>query len=399
MVSSDPRHGDRIPPRAPEGYRLLEWLGGGGFGEVWKAEGPGPIVVALKFVSMSGHAATSEGRSLGFLRYIRHPNLLVPFAFWQIDGHLVIGMDLADGTLHDRLSEVRAQGLTGIPRVELHRYMWQASEGIDHLNGHRHDLGDGIRVGVQHRDVKPQNILLFGVGVRVADFGLARLLERSATGHTGGLTFAYAAPEFFSQKTSDRSDQYSLGVTYCELRGGRRPFVGTPLQLMYSHVNDPPDLGMLPSKERAIVERALAKVPDDRWPDCRAFVTALRASRTGGRSAGVEGSVYRPYEARIEDGPKQSESQMAHQQQIHPGGKRVTRWLVPAVVACLAIIVGLSVIDDHTSSARNAEPPRVYETKGPVANPKEAEANPVLRSGGSHNHIEAHGIFNWIKIR
>ena len=123
-----------------------------------------------------------------------------------------------------------------------------------------------------------------GGGVKVADFGLARLLEHSVTGHTGSMTIAYAAPEFFRQETSDRSDQYSLAVTYCILRGGRLPFSGNHEQIMAGHVFRPPDLGMLPEPERPAVLRALAKQAKDRWPTCRAFVAELRSCRDAGEA-------------------------------------------------------------------------------------------------------------------
>jgi tetratricopeptide (TPR) repeat protein len=96
------------------------------------------------------------------------------------------------------------------------------------------------------------------------------------------MTFAYAAPEFFRGETSGRSDQYSLAVTYCHLRGGRLPFHGNDAQLMAGHLGQPPDLTMLPPEERVAVARALAKDPDDRWPSCRDFVDAVRVGRVSG---------------------------------------------------------------------------------------------------------------------
>src|SRR5262249_26592175 len=160
-------------------------------------------------------------------------------------------------------------GLGGIPGAELLEYLEGAAKGIDHLNEHIHALGGRERVGVQHRDIKPQNILLVGSGVKVADFGLVRLLNESVTGHTGSLTPLYAAPEFFRQQTSDHSDQYSLAVTYCQLRSGRLPFTGGAAALMARHLHGDPDLTMLPERERPAVARALAKVPGERWPNCR----------------------------------------------------------------------------------------------------------------------------------
>src|SRR5262249_2964757 len=160
------------------------------------------LQVALKFVRVrDGHGAT-ERRALEIIKGIRHPNLLALFGVWQVGDLLIIGMELADRTLQDRLDQAQAEGLASIPGVELIEYLAGAAKGIDYLTVHSHTLEGRERVGVQHRDIKPQNILLLGGGVKVADFGLARLLQRSTTGHTGNLTPAYAAPEFFQNQTS-----------------------------------------------------------------------------------------------------------------------------------------------------------------------------------------------------
>jgi serine/threonine protein kinase len=228
------------------GYRLARRLGAGGFGEVWKAEGPGGVEVALKFVSLRDAQGAVEIRAFDTIKAIRHPNLLSVFGAWEVDRSLIIGMELADGSLMDRLALARAEGLRGIPPAELLELMADAAKGIDHLNGWSHARDGRPGAGVQHRDIKPHNILTVGGGVKVADFGLARLLEGSVTGHTGHLTPAYAAPEFFERRTSDRSDQYSLAVTYCQLRGDALPFTGSAAEIMGGHLYRTPDLGMLP---------------------------------------------------------------------------------------------------------------------------------------------------------
>jgi serine/threonine protein kinase len=251
------------------GYRLVKRLGKGGFGEVWEAQQLNSgFRVAFKYVSLAAKAGSLEQRALEIIREIRHPNLLVIFGTWQIEGWLIIGMELADRTLLDRFEEVVAQKLAGIPRRELLRYSREAAEVLDYLNKPRHFFGGTKPVGIQHGDIKPQNILLVGQGVKVGDFGLMRLLEKSIVGHEGGLTPSYAAPEVLAGHISRWSDQYSLAVTYCKLRGGRLPFPD-------GKDRGELDLTMLPEEERPAVERALAPRPQGRWPNCRAFLKAL----------------------------------------------------------------------------------------------------------------------------
>jgi len=257
------------------GYRLVEGLGRGGFGEVWKAEAPGGFAVALKFVLLIGRAGPAETRALEVIRHIRHPNLLATFGSWEKNGLLIIAMELADCTLGDRLSESVRRGRNGIPRDELLGYMEEAAKGLDYLNSPIHEVDGRENVSVQHRDIKPQNILLIGGGVKVADFGLARLLEQTVVSHSGSLTPLYAPPEFFNGQTTRTSDQYSLAITYCQLRGGRLPFDGNVAQVTAGHLYRAPDLSMIQEAERPIVQKALAKESDARWPTCQAFVDAL----------------------------------------------------------------------------------------------------------------------------
>jgi formylglycine-generating enzyme required for sulfatase activity len=221
--------------------------------------------VALKFIRLGGQGGMVELRSLELMKDIRHPNLLALFGAWQRDDLLILAMELGDRTLLERLREATAQGLPGIPFTELLEYLREAAKGIDQLN----------KLGIQHRDIKPQNLLLVGGGVKVADFGLAKLLEHSLTNASGSMTPAYAAPEVVNAQASRWSDQYSLAVTYCLLRQNRLPFEGSVAQMLAGHLMQEPNLTMLPEAERPVVARALAKKPEDRWPSCQAFIEAL----------------------------------------------------------------------------------------------------------------------------
>ena len=159
---------------------------------------------------------------------------------------------------------MRTQGLPGIAPDLLHEYMREVAKGVNHLNS----------LQIIHRDLKPKNLLLMSGGVKVSDFGLAKILERSLASTSGAMT-PLMPPEFFHGQASPQSDQYSLAITYCQLRGGRLPFVGSAVELMAAHLNDEPDLSMIPEEERPIVARTLSKTPGHRWPDCRSFVRAL----------------------------------------------------------------------------------------------------------------------------
>jgi WD40 repeat protein/serine/threonine protein kinase len=285
------RVGDLLLHSASEplpGYRLLQRLGQGGFGEVWKASGPGGIEVAIKFVDLGRHTGEAELRALHVIKNIRHINLLAIFGAWQIENVLIIAMELADRTAYDRLQEAIARSLAGIPRRELLKYAREAAAVLDYLNKPRHFLGGQKPVGIQHCDVKPQNLLLLGDSVKVGDFGLVRVLSRNQSDSAlGGLTPACAPPELFGGQPSRHSDQYALAVTYCHLRGGKLPFAGADYeQLRDGHLQQPPDLSMLPAEERPAVARALAKQPQARWPNCRSFVKALvEAARLAERKA------------------------------------------------------------------------------------------------------------------
>lgn len=255
------------------GYRLLERLGSGGFGEVWKAEAPGGLFKAIKFVrgdvdEVDGDAsAKQEFKALQRVKNLHHPFLLSLERVDVIDGQLVIVMELADCNLMQRFEECRGKGLPGIPRDELLHYMEEAAEALDMMN-EDHQL--------QHMDVKPQNLFLIRNHVKVADFGLAKDLEGTHAALSSGITPTYAAPETFEGKVSHFCDQYSLAIVYQELLTGQRPFRGKNARhLLMEHLTQPPDLTSLPEADRAAVGRALAKVPAERFPSCLEFVRAL----------------------------------------------------------------------------------------------------------------------------
>src|SRR4051794_33140068 len=116
------------------GYRLIERLGRGGFGEVWKCEAPGGLFKALKFVGGRNdllHAergADQELAALQRVKLLRHPFLLSIERVEVIDGELLLVTELADRSLHDLLTDYRAAGRAGLPRAEALAYLREAAE-------------------------------------------------------------------------------------------------------------------------------------------------------------------------------------------------------------------------------------------------------------------------------
>lgn len=251
------------------GYRLEAKLGQGGFGEVWRATGPGGFHLALKFVRVGGHHGEVELRALDVIRHVRHPHLLSVTGAWRVGEDLIIATELADRTLADRMKEAVKQGHVGIPTDELLAYITEAAEGIDFLNNPQPG-----RAPIVHRDIKPQNLLLSGRHVKVGDFGVVRTLQYDLDDQTGIGTPAFAAPECSTGNISNRSDQYSLAVTYFYLRSGRYPDLTADQGLQTIGDKKQSPTLMLPT-ELLVLARALERKPKDRWPSCQDFVAAL----------------------------------------------------------------------------------------------------------------------------
>jgi serine/threonine protein kinase len=313
-----PHPSDRTPQVLPigSGYKLIKRIGAGTFGEVWRAEAPGGIAVAIKMIfrPVDHEEAQRELQSLELIKGLRHPFLMQTQAYNAHEDRLYIVMELADSTLRERQKQLGK----GIPQNELLHYMGEAAEALDYLHSQ----------GVLHRDVKPDNLLLVtgerdqGVRspesgmrsakeknvsptphstlrtshVKVADFGLARVWESQRLSASGSGTPAYMAPEIWVGKVSEHSDQYSLAVTYAELRLGRRLFSGANMvALKTEHCEQRPDMHELPETEQLVILRALHKNPAKRYESCTAFVNDLKRERSaefGMQSAASE--LYSP---------------------------------------------------------------------------------------------------------
>ncbi len=255
------------------GYKVIQRIGAGGYGEVWTAQAPGDLTKAIKFVYglLDEDRAARELKALTRIKNVRHPFLLSLERIEVVNGQLLIVTELADSSLKDRFEICRKEGKPGIPRDELLAYLRDTADALDYMT-EQHSL--------QHLDVKPENLLLLGGRIKVADFGLVKDIHDHTASMMGGLTPVYAPPEVFEGRPSRRSDQYSLAIVHQEMLTGVVPFPGrTAAQLAAQHLNAKPRVTSLPPDDQPIVLKALSKKANDRFASCRELVETLLAGK------------------------------------------------------------------------------------------------------------------------
>lgn len=257
------------------GYQLQRLRGVGGFASVWEAKSSTGEQVALKFMSSNAGSTSRELRSLQAIQTLDHPNLLRIRQVWSLPGCIVIAMDLADASLLDLLELYIEEFDRQVEPERLCLYMFQVAQALDFLNARRHRI-EGRLMGLQHGDIKPNNVLLVGDSARLADYGLATPTSGSFTPcHRQG-TAEYCPPEVFQGSLSEWSDQFSFAVTYHVLRTGTFPYPPPPPKDQLKNYHRPePDLSMVSPPERPVLARALSPIPQNRFPNCLDLMAAL----------------------------------------------------------------------------------------------------------------------------
>src|SRR5215471_19271939 len=273
------------------GYRIEELIGRGGMGIVYQAYDLRlKRTVALKLVAPS--LALDErfrerfARESELVMSLEHPNVVPIYDAGDVDGRVYLAMRLVDGT--DLGSLLRTEGA-----LEPERTMAICRQIAAALDA-AHERG------LVHRDVKPSNVLLdSSEHVYLADFGLTRSLddERGGAGEDRAVgTPAYLAPEQIEGRPVDgRADVYSLGCVLYECLTGEPVFPrDSRLAVAWAHLEEEPPRASrrragLPEKVDAVVARALAKEPEQRFASCGALVAAAGQALGLGKIGSVSG--------------------------------------------------------------------------------------------------------------
>lgn len=261
------------------GYRLRQVRGRGEVGVVWEADNPEGQMVALKFIPSTEEANRLEIRSIQLAGKLEHRHLLATDKVLCYEKYFIVAMPLADGSVEDLFEAYRSEYGTGIDPKELCQVLTQAAAGLDFLNTQKHHLGSWPG-GIQHCNVKPSNLLMFGEQVKVADFGLASPTSRGAQTIRFN-SASYIAPEIFYGRLTNWSDQYSLAACYVYLRGGRPAFSTPPEPGNLGYVRPAPDLSSLNARERPIISRALSANSSERWKSCTELMKELTQEALG----------------------------------------------------------------------------------------------------------------------
>ena len=270
-------------------YRLDRELGQGGMATVYLAEDlKHHRLVAIKVLKPELAASLGPER---FLREIEiaarldHPHILPVYDSGEAEGLLYYVMPFVEGeSLRARL--VRERQLPLDDALQIAR---QVADALSYA--HSRD--------VVHRDIKPENILLAEGHARVADFGIARAITQAGGDRLTQTGLAIGTPAYMSPEQAagardldGRSDLYSLGCVLYEMLAGEPPFTGPPDTLVHQHLTaEPPPITVrrpaVPPAVAAVLMRALAKTPADRFSPAAAFAEALRTGWPAGSPYGA----------------------------------------------------------------------------------------------------------------
>ncbi|MFL6626605.1 MAG: protein kinase domain-containing protein [Vitreoscilla sp.] len=286
-----------IPERIGK-YTISAVLGRGSMGTVYKGFDPHihrPVAIKTIHRELLGDSQAADSIAARFrneakaVGRIQHPGVVAIYDFGEDGDVTFIAMEFVDGrTLDDILSVPQMLSEANVLAV-----MDQLLEALSVAHAQ----------GVWHRDIKPANLIVTRQGqVKLTDFGIARLEDANLTQVSSMIgTPAYMAPEQFTGKGIDhRADLFACGVLLYRMLTGRRAFTGATQEVMYKILNEHPPApsvvtkGLRPAAYDAVVARAIAKNPADRYPDAAAMRAALQGLSRAPAAPGAKATVILP---------------------------------------------------------------------------------------------------------
>jgi serine/threonine protein kinase/Tol biopolymer transport system component len=296
--------GTRLGP-----YEILSPLGAGGMGEVYKAKDTRldrevAIKVLPTHLSDNPDLKQRFEREAKAISQLTHPHICALYDVGNADGLEYLVMELLEGqTLAERLEK------GPLPIEQVFKFGVEIGDALDKAH----------RQGIVHRDLKPGNVMLTRSGVKLLDFGLAKLGASTAAREISGLsslptelspsqpltekgtvmgTFQYMAPEQLEgQEADSRTDIFSLGCVLYEMATGRKAFAGKSRASMIAAIldHDPAPISsiqpMTPPALDRVVKTCLAKDPEDRWQSAHDVVSELKWIAEAGSQAGAPATV------------------------------------------------------------------------------------------------------------
>jgi eukaryotic-like serine/threonine-protein kinase len=286
-----------IPERIGK-YTISEVLGRGSMGTVYKGFDPHihrPVAIKTIHRELLGDSSAPDSMAARFrneakaVGRIAHPGVVAIYDFGEDGDVTFIAMEFVDGRTLDEILAVPQM----LSEANVLAVMDQLLESLAVAHSQ----------GVWHRDIKPANLIVTKTGqVKLTDFGIARLEDANLTQVASMIgTPAYMAPEQFTGLGIDhRADLFACGVLLYRMLTGRRAFTGATEQVMYKILHDEPPApsvvtnGVRPIGFDAIVARAMAKNPADRYPDAQAMRAALQALSRAPAAQGAKATVILP---------------------------------------------------------------------------------------------------------
>jgi hypothetical protein len=251
--------------RPLDGFTIKRGLGQGGFGEVYFAVTDGGKEVALKLL-LRGRTDT-ELRGISTCLNLKHPNLVHLYDLRTDDrGDNWLVMEYVHG---EPLSAVLNRNPKGVRPEQARDWFLQVAKAVAYLHDH----------AVIHRDIKPGNVFVEHGVLKLGDYGLSKAVTSSSLTQSANVgTVYYMAPEVGRGACTKQVDVYACGVMFYEMLTGEVPFRGDSwAEVALRHQTDNPELGRVPPEYLPILEKALAKRPENRYADIDEMIRAVEA--------------------------------------------------------------------------------------------------------------------------